>query len=375
MSIKTKCLSRNFLIGLICILLLTLFIFLSIHGYSNLKSDTKNYMEEAKDMIDQRMTSLIYEMNIFPGGAGGDVVFLSKLSRLREIGGLAEMVAKNETEKLAEDFVEFLKENNAYYQLRYINENGMEVIRADFDGEDYQMITQRRLQDKSLRYYFNEAISLDEGEVYISQLDLNIENQKIENRGTEENPIYVPVIRFATPVFDDKGNNRGIIIVNVYADYFLNDVRRAQRAGEIVFLINEEGYYLAHPNKEKEFAFMFDEKEDNLYKDYPEVAKEILSAPNKRRIETEELIFSYRYIYPTAESYETNKGTSKIFGENPENRYFWILVSVSDKGRMNEKIDELKEEYIYFLLFPGLIILVIIALDFRLIRINGGKKK
>ena len=65
------------------------------------------------------------------------------------------------------------------------------MIRIDFDGKNYEVIKKSELQDKSLRYYFNETMNLDGGEIYVSPLDLNVENEKIENRGTEENPIYV----------------------------------------------------------------------------------------------------------------------------------------------------------------------------------------
>ncbi len=370
---QNKFLSRKFLISLICILFLVLFAFLIIDGFFNLGRDEKIYIAGIKDMIDQRMTSLIFEINIFPGGAGGDVLFLSRLSCLREVAGITEIKSEHETEELAQDFSEFLKENPAYYQLRYIDEKGKEVIRTEFDGENYKVIWGEELQDKSLRYYFDKTMNLNEGEVYISPLDLNIENEKIENRGTQENPIYVPVIRFATPVFDNNGNKKGIIIANIYADYFLNDIRRAQRDEEIVVLINEEGYYLAHPNKSKEFSFMFD-KEDNFYKDYPGVADKVLSDFNKRRIEKENLIFSYRYLYPTVESFEINAGSTKILGENPENRYFWILVTISDKSRMDWRLNELEKEYMYFLLFSGLIILIIFVLMFISFKLNGNDK-
>lgn len=358
MKKQNKFLSKNLFFSLACFLLIILFIFLIVQWHGYLKENEKNYNQNYLDMIDQRLTSLIFEINIFPGGAGGDVIFLSKLSRLKKIGSILDN--EKEVEKLGEDFLEFIKENSAYYQLRYINEKGMEVVRVDFDGTNYEVIQKSELQDKSLRYYFKEAMKLNKGEVYISPLDLNVEDGIIENRGTTEDPMYVSVIRFATPVFDDEGNNRGIIIANVYADYFLNDIRRAQREREIMFLVNEEGYYLAHPNKSKEFSFMFDEKQDNFYNDYPDISEEILSNPDSRRIENENLIFSYRYLYPTVGSFEMHEGAKKVLGDNPEDRYFWILVSVSDKGEISRISDELKFDYIYFLLFSGAIILIVI---------------
>ena len=40
------------------------------------------------------------------------------------------------------------------------------------------------------------------------------------------------------------------------------------------------------------------------------------------------------------------------------------MVSVSDKNEINNTIDELKRDYIYFLLFSGLVVLIIVFLIF-----------
>ena len=72
---------------------------------------------------------------------------------------------------------------------------------------------------------------------------------------TVENPEYVPVIRYAMPVFSDNGDRKGAVVFNVYADYFLEDIRRLNKEGDTSFLIDNRGYYLAHSNKSKEFSF------------------------------------------------------------------------------------------------------------------------
>jgi len=366
---QSKFLGRKFLISLICIFFLILFAFLITDGFFNLDRDAKIYAVDARDMIGQRTSSLLFEINIFPQDIGDDLLFLSELSSLNGVfdstGESKEKAIKN----LEEDFLNYIKGSTAYYQLRYIDETGQEIVRVEFDGEDYYLVSKNKLQNKAHRHYFSETIKLNKEEVYLSRMDLNIENRVIENRGTKEYPVYVPTIRVATPVFDDKENNKGIIIANIYADYFLDDVRSAQRQGENVLLIDKEGYYLAHPNREKEFAFMFD-KEDNFYNDYPKISKELLLNLDKRMFESDEFIFSFKYIYPIA-------GNSKISDED----YSWILVTVSDKTELNNTMKNLKSNYLYFLLFSGLVILIIIVLVFVVVftsfnnKLKRGKKK
>ena len=359
---KKHYLNKKLLCGIILLLFVILLAFLITDGYLNLDRDIKIYSADAVDIIDQRMNSLLSEVNIFPQYVGDDLVFLSRLSSLKKVIS-SEESNKNIISDLENDFVAFVKQSTIYYQLGYIDKEGKEIVRIEFEEGISRPFRQDELENKKEEDYFSETINFDEGEVFISQIILNIEDGEIENIGTKENPIYFPIILSAVPVFSDKGEKTGVLFLSFEADYFLGDIRNFQRPGERVFLINKEGYYLAHPDRGKEFAFVFG-RDDNIYSDYPEISKEILLDYNNRRFETDDLIFSFKYIYPTAGDFGVHNDSEKIFGENPEENYFWVLVSVSDKNEINNTIDELKRDYIYFLLFSGLVVLIIVFLIF-----------
>jgi len=360
--LKTRFVSRKFLIGIILLLFVVLLIFLITDGYLKLDRDIKINSADAVDIIDQRISSLLSEVNVFPQYVGDDLLFLSRLSSLKKVIS-SEESNKNIISNLENDFVAFVKQSNVYYQLGYIDKEGKEIVRIEFEKGITRPFRQDELENKKEENYFSETINFDEGEVFISQIVLNIEDGEIENRGTKENPIYFPIILSAVPVFSDKGEKTGVLFLSYEADYFLGDIRNFQREGEEVFLINKEGYYLAHPDRGKEFAFVFG-RDDNIYSDYPEISKELLLDYNKRRFETDDLIFSFKYIYPTARDFGVPEGSEKIFGENLGESYFWILVSVSDKNEINDTIKELRSGYIYFLLFSGLVVLIIVFLIF-----------
>ncbi len=351
---KDKFINRKFLIILICILFLILFAFLIVNGFLNLNRDEKIHIAEAKDMIDQRMDSLLIEMNVFPQNIEDDLLFLSKLSSLKKV---IDSRGGDSIEDLEEDFLEFLRQSTAYYQLVYIDEVGQEVVRVEFDKKSYKIISKERLQNKVDRDYFQKTIVLDERETYISQLSLNIKDR-------EENLNYFPVMGAATPVFSKEGELRGILFFNLYADYFLEDIRRSQRDGEKVFLINKEGYYLSHPDKNKEFGFMFGKEQNNFFKDYPDISKEMLLGFNERRFESNGNIFSFKYIYPSL----------KEAGSSGNEEQYWILVTISEKTELEKTIKRLKIDYLYFLLFSGLIMLIIIVLVFVLIFRHSNNK-
>lgn len=378
---KNNLLNKKFLMLMILLFFIILLVFLGFNGYSNLQQNKKIFEANTFDTIDQRLSFLYDDINYFPIGASDDILFLSKTSSMRNVINSGNENLEEGIKELENDFLEFLKGNNMYYKLRYIDENGEERLKVYFDGNDYITAGKAQLENKKGRYYFGDAMSLDDEEVFISIIDLNFEKGVLENRGTESNPEYVPVIRFATPVFSNEGGQKGIIISSIYADYFLEDIRRAQREGETVVLIEQDGYYLSHPEKDKEFAFML-ENNNNFYEDYPDIADQVISLHESsfkhRRIESGGLVFSLRHIHPASASFELFSGSRKVLNEDdPDKEYFWNLVSISEKEIIDKTFKDFEKNYFFFLLFLGIIVFIIIVLVFLItfkITDVGGKK-
>ena len=378
---KNNLLNKKFLMLIILLFFIILLVFLGFNGYSNLQQNKKIFEANTFDTIDQRLSFLYDDINYFPIGASDDILFLSKTSSMRKVINSGNENLEEGIKELENDFLEFLRGNDMYYKLRYIDENGEERLKVYFDGNDYITAGKAQLENKKGRYYFGDAMSLDEEEVFISIIDLNFEKGVLENRGTESNPEYVPVIRFATPVFSNEGGQKGIIISSIYADYFLEDIRRAQREGETVVLIEQDGYYLSHPEKDKEFAFML-ENNNNFYEDYQDIADQVISLHESsfkhRRIESGGLVFSLRHIHPASASFELFSGSRKVLNEDdPDKEYFWNLVSISEKEIIDKTFKDFEKNYFFFLLFLGIIVFIIIVLVFLItfkITDVGGKK-
>ena len=272
-----------------------------------------------------------------------DLLILSQKSELKYYlneGGTNKEELKN---NLEEEFVNFVTHKSDYYQLRYIDENGNEIIRVDNDGESIFLVEENRLQNKKERYYFEESVILSKEEVFISPLDLNIEGSELENRGTDEEPIYVPVLRYATPVFNSVGQNKGIIITNIYANSFLDQVVREKREGAKNLFINSEGYFLVHPQKEKEFSFMFEEGDFRIQKESPKSFLKILGSNQGIIYNSEEKVY---LIFHRIKMSEKESG---------------ILLDVVDKEVLLADFFILRNQ---ILIFGILLVLVIIFLSF-----------
>jgi len=90
-------------------------------------------------------------------------------------------------------------------------------------------------------------MQLSPGNVYVSPADLNREFGKIQEP-------HVPTIRYATPVFHRDGARAGIVIFNLYAEPFLQLVQQVESGGSTLALADGAGYYMVHPETEREWG-------------------------------------------------------------------------------------------------------------------------
>lgn len=169
------------------------------------------------------------------------------------------------------DWISFSNRKKVYDQIRYIDENGNEIIRVNYKDGEAVLVPQNELQNKADRYYFSDTICLKNNEIYISKFDLNVENGEIEE------PIK-PTIRAAKPYYDSNNQLKGIVIINYLADDMLKQVASvANMSCGNIYLLNADGYWLFN-NKDanKSWTFMYEEKQNESFKEqYPDTWKYI----------------------------------------------------------------------------------------------------
>lgn len=166
-----------------------------------------------------------------------DAPALEGLRSVRQKGDLHRL--SDATARLERDYATLATVYPYIYQLRYIDSTGREMVRVDKKAGRVTVTPAERLQDKSDRYYFIEAMRRRPGELYVSPLDLNVEF------GVVEKPER-PVIRVATPIGTGAGGNEGVLIINLYADFLLEQVEQmAQVRSGTAYLFDRSGHYLA----------------------------------------------------------------------------------------------------------------------------------
>ena len=100
-------------------------------------------------------------------------------------------------------------------------------MRVDRNGPagTIRAVPDAELRRKDNQPYFQEAIKLRPGQVYVSPVDLNREHGAIDAALT-------PTLRVAAPIFTQAGQVFGILVVNIDLMSAFAAVRAGVRAGE-----------------------------------------------------------------------------------------------------------------------------------------------
>lgn len=204
--------------------------------------------------------------------------------------GLLDSLTVAHRRRVGEEFRVFARNKRLYDQIRYLDLNGLEIVRVNYDDGRPRIVPEQELQDKSDRYYAIEALALGRGELYLSPLDLNVEAGQIER------PIK-PMMRFATPVFDSTGKKRGLLVLNYLGQRLIdNFIRAAANIADHIHLVNGLGYWLRSPDQSHEWDFMFD-VDATFPQRFPQ-AWQALNATESGQIETSRGLFSFSVLRP-----------------------------------------------------------------------------
>jgi diguanylate cyclase (GGDEF)-like protein/PAS domain S-box-containing protein len=216
------------------------------------------------------------------------------------------------------------KEKGHYDKLRYLDSSGQEVIRINYNDGNPTIVPHEKLQNKSKRYFFRDTIMLSQDKVYVSPLDLNVEENRLEIP-------YKPTIRFGIPVFDSAGRKKGILLINYFGnELLLNFYEVMKNVGRGSMLLNSDGYWLQSTSHADEWGFMLGRNDRTFGRDFADEWRTISTGDNGL-LRTANGLFVYKTIHPllfgqhSSTGSDTVHGTSKILLE-PSN-YFWKVVS------------------------------------------------
>jgi methyl-accepting chemotaxis protein len=278
--------------------------------------------------VDKDMLQLATGIELSLGRVREDVLFLSATPALADIidspqEGGARVAAE---QALQQTFVALLKSKPDYWQVRYIDENGWERVRVDANNGEVQVIPAEQLQNKAQNAYFIETMRLPERALYVSPMNLNREQGRIETP-------YKPTLRFAVPVFAEQGRTRrGMLIINLHGKNILASIQA--QFGQM-YLVNKEGYFLKHPDASKEFGLDL-QRQYRLEDLNPLLAAKLTSAGS---------LVEHADNGASAES--RIHGFRKIHYDPQDNSNYWTLVFELPTAEAFASVDALHRDFIW----------------------------
>jgi hypothetical protein len=362
MKIQVNSFKIKFLVILICLAQLSLLSFWAIKGYTSFQKQSKSYLENFNLLIDQRNSSLSSELSRVTRDIGDDLIYAKQLPSLNELIN-SDSTAKDEESKIKvnRDLLEFLRSHPSFLSLSYVSLTGREVAKAECAEKSCQIISADNLTDTASQDYFLKLNGYGERDVFI------FSPQRLAKYDNEE------IIVAAIPLSDYSAQFKGFLVADINSDYFLDSVKNSKRPGEKVVLVDNSGRYVADTDEKGEAN-----ENNTIFDDYPQLSKDIFSG-NSRRWWSNSGIFSFYHVYPTAGSYSVHQGAEKIYGLDPEDKYYWVLVSISDRQSVDSDIRSFKVYYFVALAISVLatlfIIGLVLALCFGLFRQGRGKRK
>lgn len=249
-----------------------------------------------------------------------DLRVLAHTSMVESLAGHDDALHRERTARL---FSIFSREKQIYDQIRYLNAAGKEVVRVDLEDGKPVVVPDAQLQDKSGRYFFQDAIRLRPGEIYVSPFDLSVENGRIVVP-------YKPMVRLATPVFDEAGEHHGVMLLNLRGDMLLDRFRQLMGTEYAAMLLNRDGDWLVAPDPSLEWGFMFG-RPQGFARSHPAAWQAVTSMPRGSWLD-EEGLFTYATVFPLQGRQRSATGSPLPVGASEHEldaaSYFWKVVSL-----------------------------------------------
>lgn len=176
------------------------------------------------------------------------------LAALPEAVGSAktQLQAEGEARRtvLAQTFTAMLSVHPEYFQIRLISgaNHGMELVRVDRDDYKLTRVDGDDLQEKGHFPYVFKTLGLGRGQVYLSKIGIN--HERGAHSGMDK-----PTLRVATPVMGNDGLVLGLVVINLDLNGMFELLKTDLPAEYSLYLTNERGDYLIHPDASQTFGF------------------------------------------------------------------------------------------------------------------------
>jgi len=318
LSIRKKLIIAFTLLSCIPLIVIGLFgIYNNIHNmqmfaYENLVHDV--------EMINERAEKFLI-------GVQQDIYYLTQSPLFQEYSSQLQTnnppLSRGIKNLLTQQISLFLSIKKIYYQLYFIDRDGNEKFKIQYQDSAYLTLTEKQLSDTRYPFYFLLTDSLKPFQLTFVPAELRGPHQK-----------KIAAISFATRIGDSKGNFVGILIADVFAkDLFeLLETPSILDLNRKIGIVSSEGFYVYHSEKKRNWNRLLATREsETLFEDYPpKFAKVILSGSSGTISNISDEILAYAPLFsarfPGSNSYYLFESVQRKFILGPARHFAFIFI-------------------------------------------------
>jgi len=218
-------------------------------GYYAYRANRTMLVQEAQhsllmstQLLGQRFTTALADV-------ADDALVLAQLPSCALVSGGGNQDGAPRT-RLEQVFVSFMRNHPEYLQIRLIarGDFGLERIRVDRDAHGIVVLPDSAFQEKGQFSYVFDTLATAPGHIYLSPIVINHETGSHAAEG-------LPILRVGTPVVDPSGQTVGALVVDVELSRVFARLERDLPDDYAVYLANEWGDFLVHPDPSQTFGF------------------------------------------------------------------------------------------------------------------------
>jgi two-component system sensor kinase FixL len=244
---------------------------------------------------------------------------LRYLSREPELEHYLESTSPTTARQLERIFAAFIGQKRDYDQIRFIAADGWERIRVNRAPDGVRVTPATQLQNKASRYYVQAMAKMGANDIYVSPMDLNVEQDRVELP-------HKPMLRLAVAVTDRRGRRAGYLVINALAEPMLRRIGGLGGDRRPVWLLDGQGDWLRGPDPRDAWSGQLPERRPRAFSSRHPQAWAAIGARQAGLVTFEDVRLRFLRVYPLRAPAH-GADAVRLAQAPAADRYHWILVA------------------------------------------------
>ncbi len=217
-------------------------------GYYSYRANRAMLMKEAERSLLTSTQFLAQRFTVALGDVADDVLVLSTLPSSVAVAR-GDETSRAGRARIEQVFLQFMTHHPEYLQIRLITRSlhGLERIRVERAAQGIVVANEDEFREKGQSPYVFDTLATAAGRVYLSPIGLTRE------AGSDAGG--KPAMTVGAPIVDVDGSKVGVLVIDIDLAQVFQRLGDDLRSGYEIYLANEWGDFLIHPDPSQTFGF------------------------------------------------------------------------------------------------------------------------